>query len=387
MGGHGGPPLQKQSSFSAGRPNAREQNTPAEAHCLHPMPSSVSVCIPAYRSGFLAEAIESVLNQTRDVGEVLIVDDCSPHNLRRIVSRYELSQVRYVRNLSNLGVPANYNRALALARSDYVMLFGDHDVMLPTFVERCARVLDENPEVSFAFSAASAIDENGEVLADHPSGLFPPVFSGDRLVRRLVTRTSSPVNMDTLIRKSCLERFREPFDPTYWWYADLPLWIRLARGAKVGYVPERLLHRRVREPEHLLHDEPWRSRLVCERIRKNYWHFAFPKANVASYVAKAVYALRRDVAGLALAFSLRARHGGTTRLHLPREANSLFSPGGRVLLSVLVRCPVVLTKQARRLHRFLNLRSKKRFRSNRSPQKKSLSWRKEHSPRLAIWRH
>ena len=151
---------------------------------FNPMPSSVSVCIPAYRSRFLAEAIESVLNQTRPADEVLIVDDCSPHKLDRIVSRYEPSEIRYVRNPSNLGVPANYNRALALARSDYVMLFGDHDVMLPTFVERCARVLDENPEASFAFSAASAIDENGEVLTDHPSGLFPSVFSGDRLVRR-----------------------------------------------------------------------------------------------------------------------------------------------------------------------------------------------------------
>ena len=201
---------------------------------FNPMPSSVSVCIPAYRSRFLAEAIESVLNQTRPADEVLIVDDCSPHKLDRIVSRYEPSEIRYVRNPSNLGVPANYNRALALARSDYVMLFGDHDVMLPTFVERCARVLDENPEASFAFSAASAIDENGEVLTDHPSGLFPSVFSGDRLVRRLVTRTSSPVNMDTLIRKSSLEILDEPFDPTYWWYADLPLWIRLARGGESG---------------------------------------------------------------------------------------------------------------------------------------------------------
>ena len=162
------------------------------------MPGSVSICIPAYRRRFLAAAIESVLNQTRRVDELLVVDDCSPHDLERIVSPYESSQVRYIRNAANLGVPANYNRALALARSDYVMLFGDHDVMLPTFVERCARVLDENPEASFAFSAASAIDENGEVVTDHPSGLFPPVFSGDQLVRRLVTHTSSPVNMDTL---------------------------------------------------------------------------------------------------------------------------------------------------------------------------------------------
>ena len=360
---------------------------PAEVRRVNPMPSSVSVCIPAYRSRFLAATIESVLNQTRRVDELLVVDDCSPHDLERIVSRYESSQVRYIRNAANLGVPANYNRALALTRSDYVMLFGDHDVMLPTFVERCARVLDENPEASFAFSTASAIDENGEVLTDHPSGLFPPVFSGDQLVRRLVTHTSSPVNMDTLIRKSSLEPLHQPFDPTYWWYADLPLWTRLAHGAKVGYVPERLVQRRVREPEHLLHGEPWRSRLVCERIRKSYWHFAFPKANLASYVAKAVYALRRDIAGLTLALSLRARQPRTTPLRVPPEATLLFSPGARVLLSLLARCPLVFAKQARRLHRFLNLGSHKRFRSNQSPQTESLSWRKQHRPRFAAWRH
>ena len=351
------------------------------------MTSSVSVCIPAYRGRFLATAIESVLHQTRRVDELLVVDDCSPHDLERIVSPYESSQVRYIRNAANLGVPANYNRALALARSDYVMLFGDHDVMLPTFVECCARVLDENPEASFAFSAASAIDENGDVITDHPSGLFPPVFSGHRLVRRIVTHTSSPVNMDTLIRKSCLDSLPEPFDPTYWWYADLPLWIRLAHGAKVGYVPERLVHRRVREPEHLLNGELWRSGAVCDCIRKAHWHFAFPKADLASYAAKAVYALRRDIAGLTLAFSLRARQTGTTPLPLPREANLVFSPGARVLLSLLARCPLVFAKQARRLHRFLNLGSHKRFRSNQSPKAESLSWRKQHRPRFAAWRH
>ncbi len=350
------------------------------------MPGSVSVCIPAYRGRFLATAIESVLNQTRAADEILVIDDCSPHDLERIVSRHQSSRVRYIRNAANLGVPANYNRALALARSDYVMLFGDHDVMLPAFVERCARILDENPDASFAFSAASAIDENGVVVTDHPSGLFPPVFSGDQLVRRIVTHTSSPVNMDTLIRKSCLDSFPEPFDPTYWWYADLPLWIRLAHGAKVGYVRERLLHRRVREPEHLLHGEPWRSRLVCERIRKSYWHFAFPKANLASRTARVVYALRRDVAGLTLALSLRARQTGTTPLSLPREASPLFSPGARVLLSVVARSPLVFAKQARRLHRFLHLGSHRRFRSNPNSQAESFSWPKQRLLKLPDWR-
>ena len=351
------------------------------------MPSSVSVCIPAYRSRFLAEAIESVLNQTRRVDELLVVDDCSPHDLERIVSRYESSRVRYIQNAANLGVPANYNRALALARSDYVMLFGDHDLMLPTFVERCARVLDENPEASFAFSAASAIDKNGQVITDHPSGLFPAVFSGDQLMRRIVTHTSSPVNMDTLIRRSCLERLPEPFDPTYWWYADLPLWIRLASGSKVGYVPERLLHRRVREPEHLLHDEPWQSRLVCERIRKRYWPVAFPNANLASRAAKAAYLLRRDVAGLTLALSLRARQTGTGPLRLPREAKPSFSPGARFLLYGLARCPVIFAKQARRLHHFLSLGSHRRPRSTQSPRAESPSWRNQHPPKLAARRH
>lgn len=262
--------------------------------------------------------------------------------------------VKYVRNPQNLGVPENYNLALGMASSDYVMIFGDHDVMHETFIERCADRLDADPDVVLAFPVAKAIDESGNVIREYRRDLFPSIFPGQLLARWLVTHVAAPLTLDTLIRRSALQGLEPWFDPKYWWYGDIYLWIRLAAKGKVGYVSEPVLYRRVREEGHPLDNQQWRSNLVLHHIRRGAWELAFPDGGSASWWARLVYACRRDIKGFLLILSRLARSPSDRSEVLPEEALDFFSPVGRMIAPLLASLPPGLAQGLRCMrHRYL----------------------------------
>ena len=93
-----------------------------------------SVTIPAYKAKFLKEAIESVLSQTYEKFELIIVDDNSPENLKAIVDEFSDSRIRYYRNPQNCGavnVVDNWNICLSYCTGEYVICMGDDDRLLP----------------------------------------------------------------------------------------------------------------------------------------------------------------------------------------------------------------------------------------------------------------
>src|SRR5690606_42120426 len=87
-----------------------------------------SICIPAYKSRFLQECIQSILRQTLDNLELIILNDCSPEPVEEIVFQFEDSRINYVKNSSNVGslnLVDNWNKCLSLAQGEYIMIMGD----------------------------------------------------------------------------------------------------------------------------------------------------------------------------------------------------------------------------------------------------------------------
>src|SRR5258705_13459440 len=96
----------------------------------------VSVCIPAFRRQFLAESIRSVLAQTLEDFELIIVDDASPDDIRGVVEAFSDRRIRFSRNGRRLGIMANWNRCVELARGQYISIFHADDRMLPASLAR-----------------------------------------------------------------------------------------------------------------------------------------------------------------------------------------------------------------------------------------------------------
>ena len=93
-----------------------------------------SVTIPTYKVQYLREAVESVVSQTYPDWELIIIDDCSPENLRAAVEPFLAdSRISYFRNERNCGVVNvvdNWNICLSHCTGDYVICMGDDDRLL-----------------------------------------------------------------------------------------------------------------------------------------------------------------------------------------------------------------------------------------------------------------
>ena len=134
-----------------------------------------SVTIPAYKSQFLREAIESVTRQTYTDWELIVVDDCSPEALHDITAPFlKDKRIRYYRNEKNCGarnVVDNWNTCLNYCTGDYVICMGDDDRLLPCCLEELSRVIGKYPDLNVYHSRTEIIDENGlqtEVLEERP---------------------------------------------------------------------------------------------------------------------------------------------------------------------------------------------------------------------------
>lgn len=132
----------------------------------------ISIGLPAYKTKFIEEAINSVLNQTYKDFELIIVNDASPEDIKTIVNKFTDPRIRYFENKKNLGknnIVANWNRVLSYAKGEYFVLFSDDDVYEPTFLEEMYKLLLKYPSIDIAHCRVRIIDEKGNAIDYAPS--------------------------------------------------------------------------------------------------------------------------------------------------------------------------------------------------------------------------
>ena len=134
-----------------------------------------SIAIPAYKPNYLAEAVASVLAQTFSDWELVVVDDCSPADLRSIVVPFLAdSRVRYYRNEKNYGainLVDNWNHCLEYCTGDFVICMGDDDRLLPNGLMDLSEIIVRHPGLGVYHMQTEIIDQNGKrwkVLPQRP---------------------------------------------------------------------------------------------------------------------------------------------------------------------------------------------------------------------------
>src|SRR5439155_12157099 len=124
----------------------------------------VSVVIPSYNRAYIVgQAIESALQQTHRPVEVLVADDGSTDDTRRVVEGYG-PPVRYFYQ-PNAGVSAARNLGLRHARGEFIALLDSDDWWLPWKVEAQVRLLRAFPDVGMVWTDMAAVDEAGKLVS------------------------------------------------------------------------------------------------------------------------------------------------------------------------------------------------------------------------------
>ena len=130
----------------------------------------VSIIMPSWNTGrFIAESIQSVINQTYQKWELLIVDDCSTDNTDAVVASFTDERIRYFHNDHNSGAALTRNYALREAQGEWIAFLDSDDLWLPEKLEKQLNFMNRNGYV-FSYHEYVKIDEESRPLNVYVSG-------------------------------------------------------------------------------------------------------------------------------------------------------------------------------------------------------------------------
>lgn len=198
---------------------------------------SVTVIIPTYNAaGVLGRAIKSVLDQTYDDLELIVVDDRSTDNTAEVVESFNDPRVRYVGREKNGGEAAARNTGIRLAKGKYVAFLDSDDEWLPTKLEKQMDVFQRSSEeTGLVYAGCVWIDEAGRFIKRDVPRLRGNVFES-LLTSNQISGSSSGV----LLRRKCLKHIGL-FDDSLPGCPDWDMWIRLSKHCRFDFVSEDLV--------------------------------------------------------------------------------------------------------------------------------------------------
>lgn len=132
--------------------------------------ATVSIGIPVYNGEqYLEETLQSLLTQSFQDFEIVISDNASTDSTEKICLTYAErdDRIRYYRSDSNKGPGWNYNRVLDLAKGQYFKWQAHDDLLAPDFLEKCVRVLDQQPDIVLCHCYSNQIDNHDQVITSN----------------------------------------------------------------------------------------------------------------------------------------------------------------------------------------------------------------------------
>ena len=188
---------------------------------------------------YVRVALESVLRQTVEDLELIVVDDASSDATPATLAAIADTRLRVVRNEQQLGLAGSLNRGLDEARGRYVARMDADDAAFPSWLERCLGLLDSRPALGLVGAGVLDVDEAGRPGAVH-------LQEGGRLAARWRALFSAPVFHNTVVlERDVLEEHALRYDTSYGESEDYELWSRVLEVAECDCVEEPLVIHRV----------------------------------------------------------------------------------------------------------------------------------------------
>ena len=204
------------------------------------------------RFDLVCQMIESALNQTYPIHEIIVVDDCSPDDAySRLLAKYRTNaKVKVFTQLVNTGGVPNWNAAINYAQGDWIAWCSDDDQLFKDHIENCMSYIEQNPDVSVlhaAFATSYEIEKkepfksiDNSILSEievHPSRTSTPIVIQEQQILPYYTKYYSwPFHPSTLVFKREVWENIGEFNPKYE-LADSEWFIRVVLNYKVAYLP------------------------------------------------------------------------------------------------------------------------------------------------------
>jgi len=198
----------------------------------------VSIIMPAYNAGkYISDSIASVISQTYQNWELIIINDYSKDNTPKIIENYANadSRIKVFSNSKNVGVSETRNKGIELATGNWIAFLDSDDMWHPQKLEKQIEKIKSN-SADFIFTGASYVNEKGEAY----SGVFcvPEKISFNELLFQNVISCSS-----VLLNKRLMKNIKMENDAIH---EDFATWLRILRTGIIAYaIDEPLLIYRI----------------------------------------------------------------------------------------------------------------------------------------------
>jgi len=213
------------------------------------MNPSVSFVVPCYKlAHLLAQCVNSILGQTYQDYEILIMDNCSPDNTPEVAASFKDPRVKHIRNETNLGHVRNFNKGITTARGKYVWLLSADDWLRSRDVlQRYVDLMERNPKVGYVFCRAVEVRGSTEIGAASwtDCGKEVHIWKGREFLLRLI-RQNCVVMSSAMVRRDCFDKVGL-LTPEMPHANDWYLFCLLTIYYQVAYMPEPMIFVRIHE--------------------------------------------------------------------------------------------------------------------------------------------
>ena len=199
----------------------------------------VSVIIPVYnRELYVEEAIYSILNQTIQDFEIIVVDDCSTDQSYEKVNKIKDNRITLLKNEKHLGVSISRNKAIALARGEFLTFMDSDDISSLNRIEKQVDFLRNNPEFQACGCWLQCFGVDNHIIKH--------LQRHEEIQSQLLLKNSMSLGATT-VKRSAFERIS--FDPEKLHVEDYDYWIRSAWLCRFTNLQEVLYYYRTHEKQ------------------------------------------------------------------------------------------------------------------------------------------
>jgi glycosyltransferase involved in cell wall biosynthesis len=197
--------------------------------------AKVSILLPTYNGAkYVSKAVDSVLAQSYQDWELIVIDDASADNIIDIIKDYagKDKRISFEQNKKNLGLPGNLNKGILMSSGEYIARIDQDDAWIDEGkLEKQVKFLDNHPDFVLIGTGYRIVDSRGAHIRD-----VAPI-ADDRSIRKNILSFNPFGHATVVFRKDPAIKIGG-YNPNIRYGEDYDLWLRLGRKGMMANIPE-----------------------------------------------------------------------------------------------------------------------------------------------------
>ena len=204
----------------------------------------VSIVLTSYNhANYIDKTIESVLNQTYQDYELIILDNKSTDNSMEVIKSFNDKRIKVIENPNNIGMVMSINKGIEASSGQYIANLCADDIWKPTKLEAQMKAFELNKSIAATFTKVEVINESGEMVDSKHSyqRIFDKAENKDRIswLKYFFKHGNCICFPSSLVKKSVYNELGV-FDSRYQIALDIDMWMRICMNYEIHIVEERL---------------------------------------------------------------------------------------------------------------------------------------------------